>query len=71
MREIYESAAKNEDIQQLEVTGSNVAMSTPMAEGHSQPLTKYIEIDVVSDDLEESKYELPAAEEDDFTDLPT
>ena len=46
-------------------------MATPMAEGHSQPLTKYIEIDVVSDDLEESEHELPAAEEDDFTDLPT
>jgi hypothetical protein len=46
-------------------------MTTPMAEGHSQLSTKYIEIDVESDDLEESKHELPAAEEDDFTDLPT
>ncbi len=42
-----------------------------MAEGNSHPSTKYIEIDVESDDQEESKHELPAAEEDDFTDLPT
>ena len=46
-------------------------MVTAMAEGRSQSPTKYIEIDVESDDQEESKHELPAAEEDDFTDLPT
>jgi hypothetical protein len=46
-------------------------MAIPMAEGHSQTPTEYIEIDVESDELEESKHELPAAEEDDFTDLPT
>ena len=71
MREVYESAAKNEDIHPPEVTPSNVTMATPMAEGHSQPPTKYIKIDVESDDLEESKHELPAGEEYDFTDLPT
>ena len=42
-----------------------------MAEGHSQSPTKYIEIDMESDDLEERKHELTAAEEDDFTDFPT
>jgi len=42
-----------------------------MPDGHSQSPTKYIEIDVESDDQEESKHKPPAAEEDDFTDLPT
>ena len=42
-----------------------------MAEGHSHLSTKYIEIYVESDDQEESKLEIPTAEEDDFTDLPT
>ncbi len=46
-------------------------MATPMADGHSQSPTKYIEIDVESDDQEESKQELPEAEEDDYTDFPT
>ena len=71
LREVYESAAKNEDIHQPEVTASNVTIATHMAEGHFQSPTKYIEIDVESDDLEESKHELSEAEEDDFTDLPT
>ena len=42
-----------------------------MAEVHSQSPAKYIEIDVESVDQEESKLEIPTAEEDDFTDLPT
>ena len=46
-------------------------MATPMIDGHSQSPTKYIEIDVESDDQEQSKHEQVAAEEDDFTDLPT
>ncbi len=46
-------------------------MATPMADGHSQSPTKYIEIDVESDDQEESKHELPVDEEDNFNDLPT
>jgi hypothetical protein len=37
-------------------------MATPMAEGHSQSSTEYIEIDVKSDDQEESKHKLLAAE---------
>jgi hypothetical protein len=42
-----------------------------MADSHPQSPTKFIEIDVESDDQEESKHEPPAAEEVDFTDLPT
>ena len=53
------------------MTASNITMTTPNTDGHSQSSTKYIEIDVESDDLEESKHELPAAEEDDFSDLST
>ena len=46
-------------------------MPTLMAEGHSHLSIKYIEIDVESDDQEETKLEIPTAKEDDFTDLPT
>ena len=46
-------------------------MATPMADGRSQSPTKCIEIDEESNDLEESKHELPVAKEDDFTDFPT
>ena len=71
LREIYERAANNENIQSPADTDSNVTMPTPMAEGHSHLSTKYIEINVESDDQEESKLEIPTAKEDDFTDLPT
>ena len=46
-------------------------MATPIAEGNPQLSTKYIEIDNESDEQEESKYELEAAEEDPFSDIPT
>ena len=46
-------------------------MATPIAEGNPQLSTKYIEIDVESDDQEESKQDQAAAEEDPFSDLPT
>ena len=70
LREIHESAAKIEEVPQADDDISNSATAT-IPEGRSQSPTKYIEIDVESDDQEESKHEIPAAEEDDFTDLPT
>jgi hypothetical protein len=70
LRKVHESAAKIEEVPQADVDKSiNVPALTP--EGHSQSPTKYIEIDVESDDQEESKHDQPEPEEDPFSDLPT
>ena len=56
MREVHESAAKIEEVPQAEAYKSiNVPATIP--EGRSQSPTKYIEIDVESDDQEENKHE--------------
>jgi hypothetical protein len=70
LREVHESAAKIEEVPQADADKSiNVPATIP--EGHSQSPTKYIEIDVESDDQEESKQDQAAAEEDPFSDIPT
>jgi hypothetical protein len=70
LREVHESAAKIKEVPQTDEDISNSATAT-IPEGRSQIPTKYIEIDVESDDQEESKHGQPAAEEDTFSDLPT
>jgi hypothetical protein len=49
---------------------SNSATAT-IPEGRSQSPTKYIHIDVESDDQEERKHDQLAAKEDPFSDIPT
>jgi len=56
LREVHESAAKIEEMPQDDADKSNSATAT-IPEGRSQSPTKYIEIDVESDDQEESKHE--------------
>ena len=56
LREVHESAAKIEESPQTDNDISNSATAT-IPEGRSQSPTKYIEIDVESDDQEESKHE--------------
>ena len=56
LREVHESAAKIEEVPRPDADISNSATAT-IPEGRSQSPTKYIEIDVESDDQEESKHE--------------
>ncbi len=56
LRQIYESAANIEEVPQADADKSNSSTAT-ITENHSQSTTKYFEIDVESDDQEESKHE--------------
>ena len=56
LRQIYESAAHIEEVPQADADKSNSSTAT-IPEDHFQSTTKYIEIDVESDDQEESKHE--------------
>lgn len=56
LREVHENAAKIEELPQTDGDKSNSA-TAKISEGRSQSPTKYIEIDVESDDQEESKHE--------------
>jgi hypothetical protein len=56
LREVHESAAKIEEVPQADADISNSATTT-IPEGRSQSPIKYIEIDVESDDQEESKHD--------------
>ncbi len=48
-----------------------LSTTATIPEGRSQSPTKYIEIDVESNNQEESKHDQSAAEEDPFSNLPT
>ena len=56
LREVHENADKIEEVPRADADKSNSATAT-IPEGRSQSPTKYIEIDVESDDQEESKHE--------------
>ena len=56
LREVHENAAKIVELPQTDGDKSNSA-TAKISEGRSQSPTKYIEIDVESDDQEESKHE--------------
>ena len=56
LRKVHESASKIEEVPQADADKLNFFTAT-IPEDHSQSTTKYIEIDVESDDEEESKHE--------------
>ena len=56
LREVHKSAAKIEEVRQADADKSNSSTAT-IPEGRSKSPTDYIEINVESDDQEESKHE--------------
>ena len=56
LRKVHESAAKIKEVQEAD-TDKSIHVTATIPEGRSQSPTKYIEIDVESDDQEESKHE--------------
>ena len=56
LREVDESAAKIKEVQEAD-TDKSIHVTATIPEGRSQSPTSYIEIDVESDDQEESKHE--------------
>ena len=70
LREVHESAAKIEEVPRA-YSDKSINVPATIPEGRSQSPTMYIEIDVESDEQEDSKHDEPEAEEDPFSDIPT